>query len=847
MKYQFVRQHSEEDCGAACLATIAKHHGSTFSLSYIREIAGTGQLGTTLLGLTRGAEAIGFNARPVKTAPEILHRMREAPLPAIIHWRGFHWVVLYGKRGRKYIIADPAIGIRYVTRQELTENWSGWVMLLLEPDPVRFRVQPHEKVSGFGRFVHRILPYQGILLEAFLCALVVGLLSLTSPLLIQILTDDVLVRGDTQLLGAIVLAVIVMNLIRSGLTWVQSNLVAHFAQRLELGLVLEFGRQILRLPLIYYEARRSGEIVSRLRDIQEINQLVSQIVVSLPSQVFIGLVSLGFMLFYSWKLTIAALLISVLMTTSVIVFMPTLQQKVRSVLVLEAENQGVLVESFKGALTLKTTTAAPQFWEEFQSRFGRLANQMLSTTQISIINNVFSRLVSDIGSVGLLWFGSTLVIGQELSIGQLLAFNGMNHNFLTLISTIVEFVNEFARVKTATQRLTEVIDATSEEQNDTRKPFATIPANADIICSNLNFHYPGRIDLLEDFSLTIPGGQVTALIGQSGCGKSSLAKLIAGLYPPQSGSVRIGLYNLQDLPLDCLRRQVVLVPQEAHFWSRSIVENFRLGAPHLSFEQIVQSCQIAGADEFISKLPDKYQTILGEFGANISGGQRQRLAIARAISTDPPILILDESTAGLDPTSETEVLDRVLLHRQGKTTILISHRPRVVKRASWIVFLEQGHLKTAGTLADLAFQPGKHLDFLVENVQQATQQTAKAYYKRGLIEVRSQDYASAIACFNKTLQLDPENVAAYCGRGLSYFSLKRHRAAIEDFSRALKLNSHCAEAYLSRSFVYRKLSDDFAARADAERAATLFSEQGNHSQHQRAIALLQSLASPTNR
>ncbi|PMB03077.1 ABC transporter ATP-binding protein, partial [Fischerella thermalis CCMEE 5328] len=183
-------------------------------------------------------------------------------------------------------------------------------------------------------------------------------------------------------------------------------------------------------------------------------------------------------------------------------------------------------------------------------------------------------------------------------------------------------------------------------------------------------------------------------------------------YPLQSGNIRIGLYNLDDLALDCLRHQIVLVPQDAHFWSRSIIENFRLGSPHITFEQIVRCCKIAEADEFISKLPDKYQTVLGEFGANISGGQRQRLAIARAIVNDPPILVLDESTAGLDPVSEAQVLDKLLQHRRGKTTILISHRPRVISRADWIVFLEQGRLKLQGSVEQLSSIAGDHLDFL---------------------------------------------------------------------------------------------------------------------------------------
>lgn len=710
-KYPVIRQHTEEDCGPACLAAIAKYYGPTFTLNRIREAVGTGQQGTSLLGLNRGAEVLGFNARSVRASPEILDQINEVPLPGIIHWRGYHWVVLYGQQGKQYVIADPAVGIRYLTRRELIEGWTDWVMLLLEPDPVRLFAESDEKVESVGRFFKRAWAYRSVLAQALLINFVLGLLSLATPFLIQILTDDVLVRRDIGLLNALAIAVVVLHLFSSSLELVQSTLITHFAQRLELSLVMEFGRQILRLPLQYYETRRSGEIVSRLQDIQAINQLISQAVVSLPGQLFVAIVSLVFMIFYSWKLTLAGILIAGLMTLSTVLFLPTLQQKTRSALALEAENQGILVETFKGALTLKTTSAAPKFWEEFQNRFSRLANLTFRTTQIGIINQSFSGLVSGIGSITLLWFGSTLAINGELSIGQLLAFNSMNRNFVLLVSTLIRFVDEFTRVKAATQRLIEVIDSTPETQGDANKPFDLISGDADIVCTDVTFYYPGRVDLLKDFSLTIPAGKVTALIGSSGCGKSTLAKLIAGLYPLQSGNIRIGIYNIQDLSLNCLRQQVVLVPQEPHLWSRSILENFRLGYPEATFGEIVRACQIVNADEFITKLPDKYQTVLGEFGANLSGGQRQRLAIARAIFTDPPVLILDESTAGLDPVSEAQVLDRLLSYRRGKTTILISHHPNVINRADWVVVLDDGQLKTQGSLEELRTQPGDHLAF----------------------------------------------------------------------------------------------------------------------------------------
>ncbi|MBE9192395.1 peptidase domain-containing ABC transporter [Gloeocapsopsis crepidinum LEGE 06123] len=709
--YQCVLQSSEEDCGAACLASVCKYHGRFLSMIRSREAVGTGQLGTTMLGLRRGFEHLGFKTRAVKASLEILDHIKKIPLPSVIHWQGYHWVVLYGKHGKNYIIGDPAVGIRYLKRKEIAAAWDG-IMLVLEINPETFFQQEKvEKEEGFNRFLHRILPYRNLIFGVLVVNIVLGVLSLASPFLLQILTDDVLVRQDTELLGVVVIGVVMMTLFSSSLQLLQATMISQFSQRLQLGLVLEFGHKILHLPLNFYETRRSGEIASRLRDINEINQLLSQVVALLPSQLFVALISFCLMLLYSWKLTLAVILIGVLMAGLTFPLLPILRRAIRNLLVLASENQGVLVETFKGALVVKATSAAPQLWEEFQVRFGRLANITFKTTQISIINGTLAQFVHQIGSISLLGFGSLLVIAQELSIGQLLAFNVMQANILALINSLISLVDEYFRSQTAVKRILEITDATPEESFSIQKPFVQIPGDANIVCKDINFHHAGRVDLMENFSLSIPGGCAIALIGQSGCGKSTLAKLIAGLYQPQSGNIRIGYYNQEDLCLDCLRQQVVYVPQEPHFWSRSIVENFHLGTPYISFEQIVKACQITDADEFISQLPNKYQTVLGEFGANISGGQRQRLAIARGIVTDPPILILDESTAGLDPVSESHVLERLLEFRKGKTTILITHRPSVIERSDWIVLLDKGQVKIQGSLESLRNQHGEHLKF----------------------------------------------------------------------------------------------------------------------------------------
>ena len=280
MKYWCVQQHSQEDCGAACLATISKHYNKEITLNKSRELVGTGQQGTSLLGLKRGADILGFDTRIVRGSPEIIDRLKEVPLPAIIHWQGRHWVVLYGKKKDKFVIADPGVGIRYLSTEELIQGWLDWVLLLLEPDATKFIPEKLSRKTGFREFLSRIKKYQPLLIQALAINLVLGLLSLAAPFLIQILTDDVLVRGDTRLLGNVAIAVILMTFISSTLRLVQSNIVAHFAKKLELDFILEFTSKLLNLPLDYYEARRSGEIISRLGDIQEINQLISQIVVN---------------------------------------------------------------------------------------------------------------------------------------------------------------------------------------------------------------------------------------------------------------------------------------------------------------------------------------------------------------------------------------------------------------------------------------------------------------------------------------------------------------------------------------------------------------------------------------
>ena len=700
-RYAWVRQHSEEDCGAACLATVALHHGKHLRLSRIRELVGTGSSGTTLLGLRRGADAVGFHARAVRADQELLDHLDTIPLPVVCHWKGNHWVVLHGRRGKWLVVADPALGIRQLRRDEFLQGWSNGVLLLLEPDPIRLAGQEEDRRHPLLRFLPLVLPYRGLLLQALSINLVLGLLGLAMPLLMQLLTDDVLVRRDSQLLTSLGLGMLLLFGFRSAMTTIQGHMVGHFAQRLQLKMLMSYGHQLLRLPMTYFDSHRSGEVVSRIADVSKINTMISEIVLGIPSQAFIAVVSLIVMISYSGSLTLASLLAFAVVSGVGLLFVPAIRRKTQRLIVEAAENQGFLVEIFRSAQILKTTEATPQAWDEYQSNFGRLSNLRWGMMQLQLFSSSITGLLSSATTLALLWYGSTFVIAGDLSIGQLLAFNGFSGNVLGFLGSLIIFTNDYITAQVVFRRLSEVLDGTVEDPAAASKPWISLPPYESINCKKLSFHHAGRVELLDNFSLRIPGGLCTALIGESGCGKSTLAKLIAGLYPPHAGSIHFGPYGLNDIALDCLRQQVTLIPQDTQFFNRSILDNFKFTYPKVSFEEIISASELALADEFIRELPDGYQTVLGEFGANLSGGQRQRLAIARALVANPPVLILDESTAALDPVVEQRLMDRLLQHRKGSTTIMISHRPSVIIRCDWVVYLEQGKVKYEGRPDDL--------------------------------------------------------------------------------------------------------------------------------------------------
>lgn len=708
-RYAFIAQYSEEDCGAACMAMVARHYGKKIALDTIRTLIGTGQQGTTLLGLRRGADELGFNSRALRTDVDhsFFDDVHQITLPAILHWKGNHWVVLYAVHNRHVVIGDPAIGIQRLQRDSFLEQWGDGVLLTLDPDMDRLSCQPSERSRQhfLQRLSRLVSPHRSMVLRVLALNAVIGLIGLAIPLLMQVLTDDILVRRDAQLLGVLAIGMAAIYGFRSLMDYLQGQIATFVFERLELDLLLDYGNKLLKMPMQYFDSHRSGEVLSRITDLGQVNSMFNSLLLSLPSALFVALISFVVMLVYSVPLSLVAVVAYAAIVLVQLSFWPTKRAISVKAIVKNADNQGYLVELFRGAQVLKTTNAGYQAWEEYQRNFGELSNLSWRSNRLKILSETFTETLSAFLHVGLLIYGSSFVLAGKLSIGQLLAFSGMGMNVLSFLTQASSFLVQVVADASIFGRLTEVLESKGEEPDPASKAWVDLAPETGITCKQLQFAHPGRRSLIQNLDLTVPAGMITALVGGSGSGKSSLAKLMAGMYVPGSGTIRYGRCYQSDLSLACLREQVCLVTQDSHFFNRTILENFRFTHPQLSYDQVVEACELAMADEFISELPNGYKTRLGEFGTNLSGGQRQRLAIARALATNPPVLILDESTSSLDPSLESQLMERLLAYRRGMTTVLISHRPSVIACCQWVIYLERGAVKFQGPLEDAARTP----------------------------------------------------------------------------------------------------------------------------------------------
>lgn len=697
-----VKQRDITDCGAACLASVASFYKLEMPVARIRQIAGTDTKGTNVLGMIRAAELLGFSAKGVKAVRDSLSKI---PLPAIAHviierenMQLHHYVVLYKVSEKDIQFMDPGDGeLHSMPVDEFMKQWSGALILLMPDDDF---VPKNEKVSNLKRFVFLLAPHRSIIAQSLTGAVVYTVLGLSTSVYIQKITDNVLPTGNMNLLNllSITMLVVVMFQILTGIY--QTLFMLKTGQKIDARLILGYYKHLLRLPQRFFDTMRVGEIISRINDAVKIRAFINDVSITLIVNLFIVLFSFGLMFVYSWKLALIMLVVIPLYALVYLISNKLNKKQERKLMEHTADLESQLVESLNSVRTIKQFGVEDFSNMKTEVRFVSLLKTVFKSGKNSIFSNYSSEFISRIFTVVLLWVGSYFVIDNEITPGELLSFYALIGYFTGPVSGLIGSNKSIQNALIAADRLFEIMDL---ERESMEHKIELRPDNmGDVSFENINFAYGARKEVFNNFSLRIPRGKITAVIGESGSGKTTLASLLQKLYPLNMGRISINNIDINHFSYASLRAVVSSVPQQLTLFSGNIIDNIALGEFEPDMDRIFSIVRELGLMSFIEKLPQGFNTQIGENGASVSGGEKQRLAIARAIYKNPEIIIFDEATSSLDSASEQNV--KAVIQRlkdQGKTILIIAHRLSTVCDADKIAVLDRGELIEEGTHSTL--------------------------------------------------------------------------------------------------------------------------------------------------
>jgi ATP-binding cassette subfamily B protein len=705
--YAFVKQNDQSDCGAAALAAVALHHRMPIGLERLRDLTGTDPRGTNLRGLLHAAERLGFSARAVQGPYEALAGV---PLPAIAHLRtdeGLgHFVVLYRVTPKAVVVADPArAGVEKWSREDFGRRWTGYLLLLVP--------QPHRRPAGDAqpgagparRFLGLLAAHRPLLAEAFVCALLMTFLGVVTSLYIQHLVDSVLVRQEHRLLHALGVGMVLIVLFRALFGGLRQYLLAHVSRKIDLALVAGYARHLLRLPLRFFEARRVGEILSRVHDADKVREAVSGTTLTAVVDATVVLLTLIVLWAYDWPLALVATAFVPVLLLAVTAHHPAAGRRSRESLEQAARLSAHLVEDVSGVETVKAFGAEQARAEQGEDHLVRLNGSVFALQKINLSLTALGTLVTGVAGIVILWYGGTRVMAGLLSVGELMFFYSLLNNLMEPLQRLANVNVKLQEALYAVERLYQVLDLQAERA-DARGRLAFEGLREGVELHEVSFGYGCRGNVLEGVSLRIPAGKKVAIVGESGSGKTTLLKLLLGYYHPTGGSVRIDGHDCRDFDLASLRRGIGLVSQEPFIFNGTLRDNIALGKPGATLQEVVTATRAAGLEGFVAALPDRFDTVVGERGVNLSGGQRQRLAIARALLHRPEILIFDEATSHLDTATERAIQHSLATVFAGRTVVLVAHRLSTVKDADHIYVLHQGRVVEEGTHRQLLARDG---------------------------------------------------------------------------------------------------------------------------------------------
>ncbi|HEY0685290.1 MAG TPA: type I secretion system permease/ATPase [Steroidobacter sp.] len=668
----------------------------------LRHSLGKGSAPLDLGDLLRLAKRLDVQARKIQAKPAKLDRM---PLPAIASLKDGEYLVLLQLAEEKALVFRAGADRPEAIARTTFEESFGDELLLLT---TRENVAGTKRKFDVSWFIPSLVRYRHILRDVLIASFFLQILALISPLFFQIVIDKVLVHKGLTTLEVLAIGLFVVFVFDVLISGLRTYLFAHTTSRVDAELGSKLFSHLTQLPLAYFRARRVGDSVARVRELETIREFLTSSALTVVIDLFFAIVFLVVMYVYSPALLLVVLITLPLYAGIVLGVAPLLRGKLDEKFARGAENQSFLVETVTGVETLKAMAVEPQMQARWERQLAGYVKSGFEAAMLATWGRQSIELVQKLSTVALLFFGAKLVIDGSMSVGELVAFNMLASNASGPILRLAQLAQDFQQARIAVDRLGDILNAPAEPQTSASRA-SLPPISGHIQMEHVTFRYsPDGREVLSEISLEIEAGEMIGIVGPSGSGKSTLTKLVQRLHTPERGRVLVDGVDLALVDPPWLRRQVGVVLQENILFNRSVRENIALADPAMPMEQVIEAAKLAGAHEFILELPEAYDTRVDERGANFSGGQRQRIAIARALAINPRILIFDEATSALDAESEEIIQRNLKMMARGRTVIIIAHRLSAVRQADRIVTIERGRITEIGTHAQLLAERGRY-------------------------------------------------------------------------------------------------------------------------------------------
>jgi len=708
-RFPLVEQAEEMDCGAACLAMICKHYRIGATLGKLREMANVTTEGATLDSLAQVGESLGFTTHGLQCTYQTLLGFE---LPFIAHWEGYHYIVVYGVSKNQVWVADPGLGFRKLSVAEFEKGWTGTCLLFT---PRADLAQIEATRSPWMRFVRLLRPHKPVLGYLILATLVIQVLGIAPPIILQNILDRVVVHQSHELLNLLIVGFILVQVFMQLTALMRTYLTNFMVRNLDFSMMSQFFQHALSLPISFFAKRRTGDIFARFQENQTIRQFLTQSTISTMLNLLMVFFYFLVLFMYSLQMTLVLLALIVPMVILTVAITPRIKQYARRDFEASTDAEAVLMETLNGAETIKAMGIERAIRLKWEQKYAKALNVKYKAQGFEALIGFASQFLHAVTVTSVLWVGANLVLGQQLTIGQLIAFNMLMGSVMAPLMGLIGMWDELHEAGVAMERLGDVLDMEPEQKPEDQPSRILLPSlRGDIRLQDVYFRYGGKETpyVLENISFELKAGETVALVGHSGSGKTTLAKLLVGFYPPSEGKISIDGYNLNLIDKDYYRAQIGYVMQSNLLFSGTVAENIALGESNPDRRRIVEVARLADAHGFISKLPQGYEQTVGERGVGLSGGQIQRLCIARSLYRDPRLLIFDEATSALDTQSETNILRNLSGVLEGRTALVIAHRLSTIMNADKILVLYQGRIVEEGTHQTLFDRQGMYYQLI---------------------------------------------------------------------------------------------------------------------------------------